>query len=110
MNRLFVYGTLAPGMPNHHVLENIPGRWEEATLKGKLVNEGWGADYGCPGIVPGAEGTDVSGFVFSSGQLEQHWAMLDEYEGSGYERVPVLVYTREGVVLDAYVYALSQYD
>jgi gamma-glutamylcyclotransferase (GGCT)/AIG2-like uncharacterized protein YtfP len=36
-NRLFVYGTLAPGRPNEHVFAEIPGRWEAATVKGKLV-------------------------------------------------------------------------
>jgi len=40
MERLFIYGTLAPGRPNHHVVEDIPGNWEEATLKGTLLNEG----------------------------------------------------------------------
>ena len=40
MNRLFVYGTLAPGKPNHHVISDVAGEWENATVKGTLVNEG----------------------------------------------------------------------
>ena len=48
--RLFVYGTLAPGRPNEHVLAAIPGSWEAATVKGKLFQEGWGARAGFPGI------------------------------------------------------------
>ena len=30
INRLFVYGTLAPGRANAHVLADIPGTWEPA--------------------------------------------------------------------------------
>jgi len=39
---LFVYGTLCPGCPNEHVLKAIGGRWEPATVRGKLRQEGWG--------------------------------------------------------------------
>ncbi len=43
MQRLFVYGTLAPGRANHKVLMNIPGSWETVTLRGTLLQDGWGA-------------------------------------------------------------------
>jgi len=107
MERLFVYGTLAPGRPNHNVLQNIPGSWEKARLKGKLLDEGWGSEYGCPGIVPSDEGEDVEGFVFSSEYLSENWPMLDEYEGAGYKRELVLVATEGNEKIEAYVYALS---
>lgn len=107
MERLFVYGTLAPGKPNHSVLENIPGHWEKASLKGKLLDEGWGSEFGCPGIVPSDEGGEVEGFVFSSDHLSGIWSMLDEYEGAGYKRVPVLVKTVGSEKIEAYVYALN---
>lgn len=42
-HRLFVYGTLAPGRPNEHVLANLPGEWEPATVNGRLLQAGWGA-------------------------------------------------------------------
>ncbi|MGI4199102.1 gamma-glutamylcyclotransferase family protein, partial [Klebsiella pneumoniae] len=29
MESLFVYGTLGPGRPNAHILENIGGTWQE---------------------------------------------------------------------------------
>ena len=107
MERLFVYGTLAPGKPNHNILEDIPGHWEAATLRGKLLDEGWGSKLGCPGIVPSDEGEEVKGFVFSSELLSEHWSMLDEYEGASYRRVPVLVKTEKGNKIEAYVYALN---
>ncbi|MDJ0777018.1 MAG: gamma-glutamylcyclotransferase family protein [Gammaproteobacteria bacterium] len=107
MERLFVYGTLAPGRPNHVVLEQIPGYWEKATLKGNLLDEGWGSEFGCPGIVPSEDGEEVEGYVFSSDHLRNHWPMLDEYEGTGYRRVPVLVKVESGEKIEACVYALN---
>ena len=107
MTRLFVYGTLAPGRQNHSVLEHIQGVWERASLKGNLLHEGWGAELGCPGIVPTDEGEEVEGFVLSSKNLHEHWSMLDEYEGAGYKRVLVLVKTENGESIEAYVYALN---
>ncbi len=32
-DRLFIYGTLAPGRPNEHVLAEVPGAWEPATVR-----------------------------------------------------------------------------
>ncbi len=109
MQRLFVYGTLAPGRANHKVLESIPGSWEAATLKGTLLQEGWGAAMGCPGIVPTENGDEVEGFVLSSARLTDYWPMLDELEGEGYERVAVKVKANGTHELEAYVYALNRH-
>ncbi|MBC3263460.1 gamma-glutamylcyclotransferase, partial [Salmonella enterica subsp. enterica serovar Javiana] len=51
MESLFVYGTLGPGRPNAHVLEKIGGSWTEGHVGGSLLNKGWGAEMGFPGIV-----------------------------------------------------------
>jgi gamma-glutamylcyclotransferase (GGCT)/AIG2-like uncharacterized protein YtfP len=106
-HRLFVYGTLAPGRPNEHILAGVPGEWEPATVTGTLLREGWGAAAGYPGIVLGEHGGEVNGFLFTSESLAEHWARLDEFEGEGYERVLTKVKLRDGTVVDAYVYALS---
>lgn len=47
---LFVYGTLMPNCPNSYVLENIVGKFVPATVKGKLIDAGWSASMGYPGI------------------------------------------------------------
>jgi len=64
-NRLFVYGTLAPGRSNAHVLADVPGVWEPATVTGTLLPVGWGAAAGFPGLILDAHGTAVAGFLFS---------------------------------------------
>jgi gamma-glutamylcyclotransferase (GGCT)/AIG2-like uncharacterized protein YtfP len=105
--RLFVYGTLAPGRSNEHVLADIPGEWERASITGRLVQGGCGAAVGYPGIVLDENGGEVEGFLFSSKNLAEHWARLDEFEGEGYERVPTTVKRKDGTAVDAYVYKLS---
>lgn len=108
MQRLFVYGTLAPGRANHKVMEDISGDWQAATLRGILHQEGWGIEMGYPGIIPTKEGDKVEGFVFSSTDLGDHWSRLDEFEGEGYERVSVTVNISGGHNVEAYVYALNR--
>jgi len=106
MHRLFVYGTLAPGRPNEHILADIPGEWEPASITGRLLEEGWGAAVGYPGIVLDEHGAEVEGFIFSSESLAQHWARLDDFEGSGYERVITTAKLKDGTAVDAYIYRL----
>jgi len=104
---LFVYGTLAPGKPNAHVLANVPGSWEPATVNGRLYQEGWGAAAGYPGIVLDEQGDEVHGLVFTSSELPAHWLRLDEFEGEGYARVLMSARLRDGARVDAYIYQLS---
>ncbi|MFG1925077.1 hypothetical protein [Cryptosporangium sp. NPDC048952] len=37
---LFVYGTVAPGEPNAHVLADVPGTWEPGSVRGHLLPDG----------------------------------------------------------------------
>ena len=106
-NRLFVYGTLALGRPNEHVLAEVPGAWKPATVRGTLLQEGWGAAAGYPGIVLDDDGAEVNGFVFASESLPDHWARLDEFEGEGYERVLTTATLGDGAAVEAYIYKLS---
>ncbi|WDE08853.1 gamma-glutamylcyclotransferase [Thalassomonas viridans] len=108
--RLFVYGTLAPGRPNEHILADAPGTWETAFIKGKLYQEGWGAAAGYPGIVLDPHGDRVQGFIFSSAELAAHWARLDEFEGEGYERVVTSAELADGTLVNACVYVLNRKD
>ncbi len=106
-NRLFVYGTLAPGRPNEHILADVSGTWEPATVRGSLLQEGWGAVVGYPGIVLTESGDQIEGFVFTSEELAAHWARLDKFEGDGYVRVLVSAQLQDGATVEAYIYALA---
>ena len=106
IDRLFVYGTLAPGRPNEHVLGEIGGTWEPARVMGKLRQDGWGADMGYPGIDLDEGSDEIQGFLFSSEALAHYWAMLDEFEGTEYERVLTIVEVNGNRSVDAYIYRL----
>ncbi len=108
MERLFVYGTLAPGQPNHHRLQPLGGAWAPAKVKGVLHAEGWGAALGCPGIVLDPTGDDVSGFVLSTDALKKHWPELDRFEGAEYERVLAEARLEDQQRVEAYVYVLKR--
>ncbi len=105
MHRLFVYGTLAPGRPNAHVLAGVAGEWEEGTVRGDLMERGWGATAGYPALVLRPDANEVAGFVLSSDALDGEWERLDEFEGPGYERVLAPVTLSSGAVVEAWLCA-----
>ena len=107
ISRLFVYGTLAPGQPNEHVLKSLPGAWESGFVKGRLVQLGWAAAMGFPALVLCEEGREIEGLLFSSDALAEYWAQLDDFEGPGYERVLAHVRRRDGGTVTAYVFVLQ---
>src|SRR3712207_1200331 len=43
---LAVYGTLAPGQPNHHIVAPLGGEWTDGLIEGDLLPMGWGAEIG----------------------------------------------------------------
>ena len=106
VEKLFVYGTLGPGHPNEHVLVAIGGSWEPATVAGRLLEEGWGAEMGYPGIDLDENGGEVEGFLFTSKNLSGHWADLDAFEGEAYRRMLAKVKLKDGSIVDAYIYTL----
>lgn len=108
LERIFIYGSLGPGRPNEHVMAAIGGTWQPATLRGALLEEGWGAELGFPGLVLDEQGQMTEGFVFSSANLTHLWEALDTFEGEAYERVLATVKLETGDSVQAYVYALRK--
>lgn len=104
-HRLAVYGTLAPGRPNHHQLSNLRGAWRTGIVNGKLVAEGWGAELGYPALIL-EDGQPVEVQLFESADLPAHWQRLDAFEGEGYRRVAVTVTTDTGTI-DAWIYVTA---
>ena len=104
--RLAVYGSLAPGRPNHDQLESLGGEWRTGKVRGRLLEQGWGAALGYPGLVLDNECDDVAVQLFESPDLPDHWARLDAFEGDGYRREAVSVQTEAGA-FDAFIYVLA---
>ncbi len=107
MERLFVYGSLAKGNKNARILEEIGGSWRPAFIKGLLVDRGWGAEMGYPGLILAEQGPKVQGYLFSSPDLKNHWGRLDDFEGAEYKRINTHVFVDEER-LDAFVYVLRE--
>lgn len=108
MQHLFVYGTLQPGAPNEHILADVEGVWERATVRGHLVDRGWGAEAGYAGLVLDAAGPTVPGYVLSSEHLEAVWSKLDAFEGLEYERRSATAMRVQGATVEVYLYALKR--
>ena len=110
LERLFIYGSLAPDCPNHHIVAHIEGQWLPGTVEGHLVQQGWGAAMGFPGIIISdliKPREAVKGMMLESSQLSENWAMLDDFEGEQYERVIVPVKLDNGKTENAYIYQIK---
>ena len=90
---LAVYGTLAPGRQNHHIVAPLGGEWTVGEVEGELSPEGWGATHGYPAFRPRVGGGAVAVHVLTSERLPDFWASLDEFEGPDYRRILVPVFS-----------------
>jgi predicted GNAT superfamily acetyltransferase len=102
--RLFVYGTLAPGEENAHVLAHCRGDWMRASVRGHLVDTGWGAAMGFPALRIDPAGKTVAGWLLQSDDLPASWSALDEFEGEAYRRSVVMVELESGEIVAASAY------
>jgi len=92
---LAVYGTLAPGQPNHHIVAPLGGEWTDGLIEGDLLSEGWGAALGYPGFRPRVGGAAVAVRVLTAPLLATAWPTLDRFEGQEYQRILVPVFSTE---------------
>jgi gamma-glutamylcyclotransferase (GGCT)/AIG2-like uncharacterized protein YtfP len=91
--RLAVYGSLAPGRQNHHIVQPLGGTWTAGAVDGDLGSFGWGAAIGFPALRLRTGGPTVAVHVLTSPALPRAWADLDAFEGSEYRRVLVPVWS-----------------
>jgi gamma-glutamylcyclotransferase (GGCT)/AIG2-like uncharacterized protein YtfP len=89
---LAVYGSLAPGKSNYHIVEPLGGEWTDGFIEGDLFQTGWGAALGYWSFRPRAGGERIAVKVLTSPRLSGAWQMLDDFEGSEYERILVAVF------------------
>jgi gamma-glutamylcyclotransferase (GGCT)/AIG2-like uncharacterized protein YtfP len=93
---LAVYGTLAPGQPNHHVVAPLGGEWTDGVVEGELLPVGWGATLGYPAFRPRDGGAAVGVKVLRAAALAAAWPKLDRFEGAEYRRILVPVFSPGG--------------
>lgn len=105
-NQLFVYGSLAPGKSNAHMLSEQQGTWRPGTVRGKLIPSGWGNAMGFPGVQLQNDGEQVPGLLFCSDDLKEYWPVLDAFEGKEYQRVTTTVLLDDGSSTEAFIYEL----
>jgi gamma-glutamylcyclotransferase (GGCT)/AIG2-like uncharacterized protein YtfP len=92
-HNLAVYGTLAPGQPNHHVVVPLGGEWTDGVIEGDLLQVGWGAALGYPAFRPGAGPATVPVKLLTTPRLAAAWPDLDAFEGAEYRRILIPVFT-----------------
>jgi gamma-glutamylcyclotransferase (GGCT)/AIG2-like uncharacterized protein YtfP len=104
--RLIVYGSLAQGAANAHILAPYEGVWLRGSVTGELESAGWGSVQGYPGIrlIPSAPRIAV--WVFCSKHLPSLWTDLDRFEGPDYRRTITEV-TIEEADVQAQIYELA---
>jgi len=90
---LAVYGTLAPGQPNHHVVAPLGGEWTDGLVEGELLPVGWGTTLGYPAFRPREGGAAVAVRLLTAPTLAAAWPALDRFEGPEYRRILVPVFS-----------------
>ena len=98
---------MAPGQANEHILKDVPGSWESATVKGFLHDQGWGAEFGCPALELSYEGDNVGGLIFTTDQLLDLLPSLDQFEGAEYQRQTATAKLANDRSMEVYVYTLK---
>jgi gamma-glutamylcyclotransferase (GGCT)/AIG2-like uncharacterized protein YtfP len=92
---LAVYGSLAPGRSNYHVVAPLGGEWTDGLVEGEYLPVGWGAALGYPAFRPRVGGAAVAVQVLTAPLLTTAWPMLDDFEGAEYQRILVPVFLTE---------------
>lgn len=107
---LIIYGTLAPNRPNHSKIEHIKGKWLKGIVKGKLVNDGWGAELGYFGFKHASieEQVHIEAYILFSDELGNNWANLDAFEGAEYQRILAQFELENGEIGVGNIYALNE--
>jgi len=106
-SHLAVYGTLAPGAPNHSVLAEVGGEWIEGRVRGEFVSQGWAATAGFPALRWKPEGDAQPVHLLRSPRLRGEWERLDDFEGAHYRRILVPVESAGELVAVANLYEIG---
>lgn len=108
--RLAVYGSLAPGRQNHHIIEPLGGTWTSGVVEGDLATYGWGAALGFPALTLRRGGPPVPVHVLTSAALRSAWTDLDRFEGPEYRRVLVPVWSTRSAIARVLLTVANLYE
>ncbi len=104
---LIVYGSLAPGGPNHGLLAHLKGEWFKGWVTGELLERGWSAAMSYPALRWCPEGGEIGAYLFMSDDLPGFWRRLDEFEGLEYSRIWAPFWSSDGEVRVGNIYAME---
>jgi gamma-glutamylcyclotransferase (GGCT)/AIG2-like uncharacterized protein YtfP len=108
INRLFVYGTLAPNQENEHFLKPLHGDWQTAWVRGVIYPQGLPTTEGYPALRLNDQSPYIQGLMFSSNELTTIWPQLDAFEGEGYARLVTTARLSDGSETQTYTYAYNE--
>jgi gamma-glutamylcyclotransferase (GGCT)/AIG2-like uncharacterized protein YtfP len=93
-NKLIVYGTLAPGMPNHYMIADLKGNWKKCSVNAAIKEID-----GLQVLSWDISKPEIGAQLFISTFLPSRWGILDQYEGSLYKRRLAPASTEEGALI-----------
>ncbi len=105
--RLIVYGSLAPGGPNHGLLAELDGEWTKGWVTGELLERGWSAAMSYPALRWCPEGGEIEAHLLVSDDLPRFWRRLDDFEGLEYNRIWAPFLAPDGEVSVGNLYAME---
>jgi len=107
---LIIYGSLAPGEANHHIISHINGIWLKAFVNGLIIDNGWSTRTGYPEFQRMDDASErVEVLAFVSEDLDTYWDQIDEFEGTEqYKRVTISCELENGKVMDAFIYEATR--
>lgn len=96
--KLIIYGTLAPDMPNHYIISDLSGNWEKCLINGYIDDV-----HGLPIFHWDISSPLIETQLFVSTDLPKQWSLIDNFEGSSYKRRLITAKTNTGISV-AYIY------
>ncbi|MEE3718862.1 gamma-glutamylcyclotransferase [Tumidithrix elongata RA019] len=98
--RLAVYGTLAPGESNHHILKPILGKWYDGfSVYGNLTTYKGYPFLLLDQIDLKTAQPNIKIKLFSSSDLPTHFDRIDAFEGEDYQRVLIPIFDAAGFAI-----------
>jgi gamma-glutamylcyclotransferase (GGCT)/AIG2-like uncharacterized protein YtfP len=103
--KLFVYGSLAPGQSNYQILSEMHGTWTNCKIRGSITKNAklqyfkWDV-----------YGEEIDAKLFTTPDLKDKWNSIDRFEGSSYQRHLITGRLSNGDLTVANIYLAPEPD